>query len=360
MPKTSIEWTDYSWPVVNGCRRKSAGCGTGRAGGCYAERLAATRLKHTDRYRGLAVMTDKGPQWTGETRLIEKELEMPLRLRKPSRIFVADMGDLFFEGVPFEVIDRVFAVMLLAPQHTFQVLTKRPERMREYLSDPALYDRLLAAAEPFRRARPKLTGVGISNPTLRPPSWIWLGVSVEDQQTADERIPLLLDTPAAVRWVSQEPQIGPVTYRLEWLPGCPDFSAVGGQHTPLLADCDLCAPRASLSWVVIGGESGPRSRPFDLQWARNTVEACRAAGVKAFVKQLGARPHDGARRSIRDRHGVAAPWLTPERAEELVPQYLDGRVEPAWLRLKSKKGSDPAEWPEGLAVREMPEVRRAG
>ena len=150
MGKTSIEWTDVSWPVINGCRRVSRGCEN-----CYAERLAATRLAHLPKYQGLAVIKrgppkvlrrdfadgsvglrqvdgKARPQWTGEARLWAKDLDMPLRLRKPSRIFVCDMGDLFYEEVPDEQIAAVFGVMAACPQHTFQVLTKRPERMREW------------------------------------------------------------------------------------------------------------------------------------------------------------------------------------------------------------------------------------
>lgn len=286
MPKTSIEWTDYSWPVVNGCRRVSAGCGTGREGGCYAERLAATRLKHTDRYRGLAVMTDKGPQWTGETRLIEKELEMPLRLKKPSRIFVADMGDLFFENVPFDAIDRVWAVMLLSPRHTFQVLTKRPARMLEYLRGPDLYDRVVRSADALRRARPQLTQIGISNPATIPPSWIWLGTSVEDQKTADQRIPILLETPAAVRWVSFEPALGPVDFeRIQW-PGRHRVDVLRGGTWELGGGfCQHSDFPAKIDWIVAGSESGPRARAAELDWFRTVRDQCVASNTSFFFKQ---------------------------------------------------------------------------
>lgn len=147
MNKTSIAWTDYSWPIVNGCRRVSSGCGGSDGGGCYAERLAATRLAHTPKYEGLSRMTPSGPRWTGETRLWEPDLLAPLRLKKPSRIFVADMGDLFYEGVSDETIDRVFAVMALAKRHQFQLLTKRPQRMRAYLVNESTPGRVFKAAD---------------------------------------------------------------------------------------------------------------------------------------------------------------------------------------------------------------------
>lgn len=351
MPKTSIEWTDYSWPVVNGCRRISAGCGTGRAGGCYAERLAATRLKHNDRYRGLAVMTDHGPQWTGETRLIEKELRAPLSIRKPSRIFVADMGDLFYDKVPFAAIDRVFAVMLLAPRHTYQILSKRPARVREYLAG-SRYREINAAAWEIvgRDVLPDPRGEE-PMPTL---PW-WIGTSVEDQRTADERIPELLRARELalfgdVAWVSYEPAIGPVHFDERWLvgafdhcpedseqdgcAGCPGFNARG-------YDGDCRAVRGpALDWIVVGGESGPGARPFDLAWARSTIEQCRAAGVPAFVKQIGSgmRLHTHA-------HGRGAHVSDSDRETYVI--------------VRDRKGGDPTDWPEDLRVREYPEMRSA-
>ena len=281
MPKTSIEWCDYSWPVVNGCRRISAGCGTGHEGGCYAERLAATRLRHNDRYRGLAVMTDKGPQWTGETRLVEKELAMPLKLRKPSRIFVADMGDLFYEGVDEYTIDRVFGVMWAClylgrrdpvEGHTFQVLTKRAERMRAYFDEP-----IAALAERWARAAVSVGGGddpdGIYEQTLGqaqrgPHPRIWLGVSAEDQKTAEQRIPALLDIDAIVHWVSYEPALGPI-----------DFARECDWHDGPLTWLD------AIDWIVAGSESGPRARPAELDWFRSVRDQCAAKGTAFFFKQ---------------------------------------------------------------------------
>ena len=154
MGKTSIEWTDHSWPIINGCRRISPGCGGARGvGGCYAERLISTRLSKTKKYGGLARFGKNGPQWTGATRLWLPDLDMPIRLRKPSRIFVADMGDLFYEAVTNEEIAAVFGVMAAASHHTFQVLTKRATRMREWFElpgTPASVERFRHIAEAGR------------------------------------------------------------------------------------------------------------------------------------------------------------------------------------------------------------------
>lgn len=366
MPKTSIEWCDYSWPVVNGCRRASPGCE-----GCYAERLAATRLRHTERYRGLAVMRNHGPQWTGLTRLIERELEMPLRLRKPSRIFVADMGDLFYDGVPDADIDRVWAVMLLAPHHTFQVLTKRPDRMRAYLSAPDLYDRVLAAAEPIRRSklgrRRRLSQIGISNPSTFRASWIWLGTSIEDQLRADERLPDLIQCPAAVRFVSCEPALGPIDLGA-WLSYCEALAKhgilrrEGGAHAK-------CERHCGLSWVIVGGESGPRARPFDVDWARSIIRQCAAARVPCFVKQLGTNVRTRNDDNFTIEEDPPDPefpgWPGHLEAENRIESNPNGYREehqgaPVRVRLRDRKGGDMNEWRSDLRVREFPpEVRSA-
>jgi protein gp37 len=197
--KSHIEWTESTWNPVTGCTKVSQGCKH-----CYAKHQAWPRLKAS-------------PQTVYFGREFEdvqchpERLDQPLRWTKPRRIFVNSMSDLFHEAVPESFIDSVWAVMALAPHHTYQILTKRPERMRNYLTHPERYQRVLRAADPFRQMRPKLGGIGISDPAS--PAWwrqVWLGVSVEDQATADERIPLLLDTPAAVRWISAEPLLGPV------------------------------------------------------------------------------------------------------------------------------------------------------
>ncbi len=201
MSKTKIEWTEHVWNCVRGCSRVSEGCRN-----CYAERMAARGLpgmRSPTTGESFAVMTPSGPQWTGRVELIESMLEVPLRRKKPTVYFVNSTSDLFHEALPDKAIDRVFAVMALCPEHTFLVLTKRPERMREYI-----------------------TCWGWTLPN------VWPGVSCEDQATADARIPLLLQTPAAVRFLSYEPALGPVDLT-QWLP----------PNDP------------HLDWVICGGES---------------------------------------------------------------------------------------------------------
>jgi protein gp37/DNA-binding XRE family transcriptional regulator len=320
---TSIEWTDATWNPVRGCSRVSEGCRN-----CYAEKVAARFSGPGLAYEGLARLkpirfsNPMGPgmlerteaRWTGEVRMVPEHLADPLRWTKPRRVFVNSMSDLFHEKLADEDIDRIWATMLLAPRHTFQVLTKRAERARAYLTAPDLYARVLRAAGEIRATRPELAQVGISDPGRFPASWIHLGVSVEDQETADERIPRLLATPAAVRFVSYEPALGPVDFWPFFVDWDPD-----GQPDKM---------HGRLGWIIVGGESGPGARPFDIAWARSTVEQCRAANVACFVKQLGARPFE------RRAHGA---------------HFHDDD-----LGIRSKKGGDMAEWPEDLRVREMP------
>jgi protein gp37 len=201
---SNIEWTDATWNPVRGCALVSAGCTN-----CYAMRVAHRFSGDSQPYAGLTKLTSHGPVWTGDVTLWPDVLDVPLRWRRPRRIFVNSMSDLFHEDVPEEFIDKVFAVMALSPQHTFQILTKRPVRMRDYLltvqNDDKDFNRWSNA------------GVEITDSpcaVIDDADWplpnVWLGVSVEDQATADERIPLLLQTPAAVRFLSCEPLLGPV------------------------------------------------------------------------------------------------------------------------------------------------------
>ena len=284
---SKIEWTDASWNPVTGCSHVSPGCDH-----CYAETLS-------HRYQ----WTTKpwGAQHAAENvQLHPKRLDQPLRWRRPRRIFVNSMSDLFHEQVPDEFIDRVFTVMLLAPHHVFQVLTKRPERMRDYCCNEATVGSVVSlaakvaagfAAVKVTHAPDHLPGIQLGN--------CWLGVSVEDQRRADERIPLLLETPAAVRFLSCEPLLAPITFPLP----CKGSAFWGGLH-----------------WVIVGGESGPGARPMEVQWARSIVDQCRAAGVSIFCKQMGS----------------------------------------VWARSNGgdRKGGDPSEWPEDLRLREYPMVPR--
>lgn len=326
------------WNPITGCSEVSPGCTH-----CYAMRLAGSRLRDHPSRAGLTRPTRAGPVWTGVVRLNEGWLGQPLRWRAPRTIFVCAHGDLFHQSIPDEWIDRVFAVMALSPQHTFQVLTKRSGRMRAYLGPfkdglgwPEYGVKERAASEAGRMME---DGDNAHDEVLNGP-WplphVWLGVSVEDQRRADERIPDLLSTPAELRFVSTEPLIGPVDLtrinlgikqtrgygpkRIEWdaLTGWehqfPDDTEPGCD--PLKARAHgigECGAAAKLDWVIVGGESGPGARPMHIDHARSLVGQCSAAGIACFVKQLG--------RSciFRDSHG-----------------------------------GDMTEWPADLRVREMP------
>lgn len=268
---TKIEWTDATWNPITGCTVVSAGCKN-----CYAMKLAGTRLKHHPSRAGLTIDTGNGPVWNGEVRFNRDWLDQPLKWQRPRMIFVCAHGDLFHESVPDEWIDKVFAVMALSRRHTFQVLTKRPERMRIYLGNPQLDIRLSDIMDDewrdSRRGEP-IVSLPLNN--------VWLGVSVENQEAAHERIPHLLSTPATVRWISAEPLLGPVDLSLwfdcDGFTGCADDGVKG------------------LHWVVAGGESGQRARPMHPDWARSLRDQCEAADVPFLFKQWGEFivPEDG-------------------------------------------------------------------
>lgn len=263
---TSIEWTDASWNPLrsrNGdtervgwhCEHVSEGCRN-----CYAEainRRLGTGLDYKPSYRSdVGVFLD------------EKALLLPLKWRKPRRIFVCSMTDLFADFVTDEMIDKVFAVMALAPQHTFQVLTKRSARMRAYITSrrrDTVYSEMAV-----------IRGVE-GDHDLRidwPLPNVWLGISAEDQKTADERIPDLLQTPAAVRFLSAEPLLGPMNLR-GWETYDHGCAGEPGEVIP------------RIDWVIVGGESGPHARPMHPDWARAIRDQCVAAGVPFFFKQWG-------------------------------------------------------------------------
>ena len=285
MTETSkIEWTDATWNPITGCTLVSEGCRN-----CYAARLAATRMKHHPSRAGLARLNRSGEaKFTGEVRFNEKWLDQPLRWKKPKRIFVCAHGDLFHEKVPDAWIDRVFAVMAMAPQHTFQVLTKRPERMREYITHAC--GRVADAVQPLRADDRPVGPLPHLDGGMRwwPLPNVWLGVSAEDQATAAARIPPLLAIPAAVRFVSAEPLLGPINLRR--LRVAPD-------HHTMVDALDGYAivdtpgrerERAALHWVICGGESGRGARPMHPHWARSLRDQCATAGVPFFVKQLSS------------------------------------------------------------------------
>jgi protein gp37 len=330
--KTPIEWTDMSWSPVIGCSRISPGCGgASGVGGCYAERLVATRMSKNPKlpmYHGLGRLNENGdPRWSGEVRFLPERLDEPLRKRKPQRIFVCDMSDLFHEKVMDEQIAAVFGVMAAAPQHTFQVLTKRAARLPEWFKWARV---VLAEQQREIGAAPNVTrsvidaaaeylkafGDGPLNDAWRAANadpWplpnVWLGVSVEDRKHGLPRIEELRRTPAAVRFLSIEPLLED------------------------LGEIDL----TGVHWVIVGGESGPGARPFDLAWARSIRNQCLAAGVPFFMKQAGGNP----RVTVIGKHLDTGEPMT----KVLTPIYKD------------KKGGDLDELPEDLRVREMPVTR---
>lgn len=253
---SKIQWTDKTWNCVIGCTRVSAGCEH-----CYAEQFA-NRLEMMGRpeYAGLTRKhADGSVNWTGVVKTLPDRLEEPLRWKKPAKVFVNSMSDLFHEAVPDEFIAEVFAIMARCPQHTFQVLTKRPERMRQFCAREAHWWGNIA--DIVRRAD---YGKPLPN--------VWLGVSVENQAAADERIPLLLQTPAAVRFISAEPLLGPVDLvravnQLDWLD--PASLKPGG-----------------IDWCIVGAESGPNARPMDVDWVRRIRDDCVRSEAAFFLKQF--------------------------------------------------------------------------
>lgn len=285
MNKTSIEWTDLTWNPIRArlkgashkarsgtfCTRISPGCTH-----CYASTI-------NKRFgNGLEYTVPNLEQV--EFFVDERILGEPLKLRKPSRIFVGDMFDLFHEAIPGAMIAEVLRVAWKLPRHTFQFLTKRADRMQRIVS--LMYD--------------EWEGMLITEPREH----LWFGVSVEDQPRADERIPFLQATRAAVRFLSVEPQLEEVRPALR-----------------------------KVSWVICGGESGPGARPFNLAWAESLLAQCRAAGVPFFMKQLGSQP--------------CCDW-----------QFADRHPAKPCFPFNDRKGGDPAEWPEQLRVREFPAVHR--
>jgi protein gp37 len=399
MSLSKIQWTDVTWNPTRGCSRVSEGCRH-----CYAERQAY-RVNAMQRaqgnpepYAGLVEKVGNEPRWTGEVELVREKLLEPLGWRLHRKVFVNSMSDLFHESLSNEEIAAVFGAMVLAHVQTFQVLTKRAARLpmwNEWIRAEA--DALLDSVPGRPRSGSAVatacvlylmnvvdpTGAGIKKESAWlnaaagvpwPAPNVWLGVSVEDQWTADERIPHLLQTPAAVRFVSAEPLLGPVDLGLQsatcsccarwasrwvrlkrrvssdvYLGYRPDMTVAGGTltraesnphgalsvRTPggLLgikpAEFD-CLP--ALDWVIVGGESGPRARACDVAWVRSIVEQCHKASVAAFVKQLGAY-------AIVD------------------PRYDRDRPSGATRRLADAKGGDPAEWPLDIRVREFPGAR---
>lgn len=348
MAETKIDWADVVWNPLAGCSRASEGCRY-----CYAETMAA-RLERMGLplYAGLTRQTADGPRWTGKVNLADdRKLWEPTYRKKPTRYFVNSMSDLFHEAVPFGFVMRVFHVVFQSPQHTFLVLTKRPKRARAFmtqwgdLSGEGFEPKLARGPQATRAAHPSGRGQlfadmleamgepppGCAYPTFdwmdgmigwpAYPSNLWLGVSVENQAAADERIPELLATPAARRFVSYEPALGAVDWK-RWLPTrqpamspdgtpflAPHFFQTRCEHCGWVGSSELCGeinygddvdvtcPECQehgvfdelpeIEWVICGGQSGRDARPMHPDWARGLRDQCAAAGVPFFFKQWG-------------------------------------------------------------------------
>jgi protein gp37 len=318
---SKIEWTDATWNPMLGCDKISPGCKN-----CYAikdvHRMAGNpNPKIAAANQGLTVIEGGHPNWTGEVRFLPERLTIPLRRKKPTRYFVNSLSDLFHKGFTDEQILSVFQTIGKCPRHIFQILTKRPERTFEFLRErhwrnlghsPAMggdhYVSLILGdhrdGKSYERDSDCLPNV-------------WLGVSAETQQRADERIPHLLKTPAAVRFVSLEPLLGPINLRYA-LPR----TEVETYHGDPWRE-------PGVDWVIVGGESGPGARPCETDWIRDILRQCKDAGVPCFVKQLGADP-------LLPRNTILHP---PARRT---------------LKLRDRKGGNMEEWPADLRVREMP------
>lgn len=324
---SNIEWTDATWNPIGGCSIASPGCTN-----CYAQRMAGTRLANHPLYKATTTPSKAGPVFNGRLTAAPDDHPVwtwPMRWRgspkakaegRRSRIFVGDMSDLFHEDRPDAVIDRVFAVMALCPQFDFQVLTKRAARMRDYVGTRAGdYEVVLPDHAVAMTGSPCAAHV---EDVPWPLPNVWLGVSAERQKEADDRIPDLLATPAAVRFVSAEPLIGPI-----------DFTRIGthgGWYDSLKGWRNVRetpAPEGVVDWIIAGGESGKDARPAHPDWFRSIRDQCQAAGVAFFFKQWGEWvPGENASGPPPTRTEQTADWfddhwyfgrMTPKQSEEL-------------------------------------------
>jgi protein gp37 len=296
---TTISWTDKTWNPIRGCSRVSPGCVN-----CYAERVANRFSDLGQPYEGLV---NQHGRWNGVVRMVPEHLGDPLTWRAPKRVFVNSMSDLFHESLSNEQIAAVFGVMAAAPQHTFQVLTKRAERMREWVrwargeftmqqrgivAAPNTTRALLDAALEFLGAawKPRLDTAWRSH-ACEADAWplpnVWLGVSVENQEAAEERIPHLIACAAAVRFLSCEPLLGPVDLGLPrtWLVGATARKILRDHGADESKTPQHLKPGPSLDWLIAGCESGHGARPCDVKWLRSLRDQCARAGVAFWLKQ---------------------------------------------------------------------------
>lgn len=351
---SSIEWTGRTWQVTAGCSRASPGCQN-----CYAERmagrLAAMAKKDIGDGRdpgkkgvylkvvnGGAVLGPKSG-WNRNVVILPENLGEPQTWRKPQMVFVDSMSDLFHEQVPFDFIHEVMGVIAARSYHTFQVLTKRTDRMAQYFEQFTLADVYAHCLSLERSERAgsesphyylrallrhndavELGETDIPAPFM-PKQWplpnVWLGTSVENQEWAEKRIPHLLKCPAAVRFLSCEPLLGPIDFNAlgdgPW-----NYNALSGLRENPYGDVVDREYGAHVDWVIVGGESGGGARPMTLGWAKDIVRQCKAAKVKVFVKQVGAKPVN--------REGQRC------------------------TKVKDSKGGVMSEWPAELRIRQMP------
>lgn len=330
---SKIEWTEQTWNPTTGCDRISPGCDN-----CYALTMAK-RLKGmgSAKYQNDGNPRTSGPGFGITTH--PDTLTEPLRWKKPRKVFVNSMSDLFHARVPRDFLAQVFAVMAATPQHTYQILTKRPERAARILGGGCKCghpngEHFRASMEWAATSHSPTYVPGLEHGIYHRTNWplpnVWIGTSVENQKYADLRIPSLLKTPAAVRFLSCEPMVGPVNlgnalrsdlYRCS----CGAWERDGEQH-PRCANCGHSwswkPGNSAIDWVIIGGESGPGARPFQPDWATSLIEDSRTAGAAPFVKQLGT------------------PWARANNASDT-------------------KGGNPDDWPADLRVREYPQPQRA-
>ena len=374
MNKTSIAWVrnpdgtpGFTWNPVKGCTPISPGCAH-----CYASRLASTRLAHLPEYKGLA----HDGKWTGEVRFFPERLAEPLRHRKPAGIFLNDMGDTYHESVTFEQIAAMYGVMAACPQHTFYVLTKRAKQRREW------FGWLDTMAERCRSVFPYENHEWLRMHVLRAkvvrdaaarkmPSYTemvaggWPLPNVIEMSTVctqaetDRDIPELLQTPAARRGLSIEPMLEEIDIAHSGALGC---NCEGEQCSGGCAWYKACGKEGlshRTDLVIIGGESGPHARPFQVDWARSIRDQCKAAGVAYFLKQLGAncqtRNDDNFTCGDGDIDFPGWPdHLAAEDRIEEIPQGMEYQGAPVRLHFRDRAGADPAEWRDDLRVREFP------
>jgi protein gp37 len=319
---SKIEWTEATWNPVLGCTKVSPGCDH-----CYAITQATIRAgsphpKVAEAFAGLTTRGEDGPDWTGRVNLLPGRLMQPVKWRKPRRIFVNSLADLFHDDVPTEFIAQVFAVMAWAGWHTFQLLTKRHGRLRALMNDPAFAELVRRAYRAFYPAGAPARDVEWPLPN------VWLGVSVEDQKWADIRIPALLKTPAAVRWLSCEPLLGPVMLHALYEHAPWNYTEFG-----VLCSCgaamrdDIRCHGDVINWVVAGGESGPGARPMHPDWVRSLRDQCEETGTPFLFKQWGAHRWVAGSRWDEPTQCWVDHGILPQRVtKKLAGRTLDGRT----------------------------------